>query len=73
MWPKLNILLDDVNSDVDAADDPVSLLVSEVPLSDSRSFGIELVASATVVELQRAGKTLSTLIKCNNLLNIMMP
>jgi len=57
----LNILLDDVKNDVDAADelassdaqteDPVSLVVSALPLSDSRTFGIESVVPGTVVVL----------------------
>lgn len=64
----MNILLDDVNN-VDAADviassdalteDPVSLLVSVLPLSDSRTFGIEPVTPATVVELHVKGTHLA--------------
>lgn len=62
LWPNLNILFGGVNSDVDAADEtassdsltenPVFVLVSASPLSESRAFCIESVAPTTVVKLQ---------------------
>lgn len=69
MCPKLNILLDDVKNDVDAADelassdalteDSVSLVLSALPLSASRTFGIASVGPATVVVLQMKGTHLA--------------
>ena len=59
LWPKLNILLFDAadelaNSDA-LTEDPVSLVVSALPLSYSRAFGIESVAPATAVVLHMKG------------------
>lgn len=63
----MNTLVGDVTNDVDAAEEtaasddptenPASVLVSVSALSDSRTFGTESVAPATVVELQMKRST----------------